>query len=111
MLQELKGTIWYSILMAIVYLIIGAAIIGVLYLGFRVFVEPQQQHAYEFKVSNALTDWCGASPTDSFNQGTLAQLKTYRDGEPDRFSQLPFAMRQNVDAAVRGDREAACGGR
>lgn len=106
MLGELKGTIWYSLLVAL------AALVFIIVVGVAirtVFLEPQWQESYRFEVTSKLTDWCGANPDDPFNMQTLASLKANQEGEPDRFSKLPSSLQRSITAAIRGDREAACG--
>jgi len=73
------------------------------------FFEPKAQHAYQFEVADKLTSWCGASPDDPFNMQTLASLKANVEGEPERFNNLPESLQQSINAALRGDRSAACG--
>lgn len=107
--DELTGTIWYSILAVVVIIILVAGLIGAGLMVQNVIMEPKWQQAYQFEVTSKLTDWCGASPTDPFNQQTLASLRANRDGEPERFSKLPLNLQQAVDSAIRGDHVAACG--
>jgi hypothetical protein len=75
----------------------------------RVFFEPQRQAGYQSNITMQLTDWCGASPTDPFNMQTLSAIKGARDGNPSRFGQMPVGLKNNVNAAVNGDRMSACG--
>ena len=75
----------------------------------QVFLEPNRQNSYVFKVTENLNTWCSASPTDPFNMGTLTALKTARDSNAQRYGRLTAELKQTVDAAIRGDRFAACG--
>lgn len=107
--QELGSTVWYSGLTVVMILVIVAGLIAAGLMVQQVFLEPQRQHSYEFEVTSKLNDWCAGSATDPFNQQTLAALKTDRDSDPDRFAKLPYAVRESINAAVRGDHTAACG--
>jgi len=93
----------------IMYLIIILCLIVAGLAVDRVFFEPHRQSGFQSNLTMQLTDWCGASPTDPFNMQTLSAIKGTRDGNPDRFHQMPQALQNNVNAAVNGDRVGACG--
>lgn len=98
-----------AVLSAIVIVIVVAGIIVAGVMADQVFLEPNRQNSYVFKVSENLNTWCSASPTDPFNMGTLTALKTARDSNAQRFERLTAELKQTVNAAIRGDRFAACG--
>lgn len=107
--KELLGTFWYSALYVLAFLIIvGGMILAGLAVQ-KVFLEPQWQKSYTFETTSMLNDWCSASPDDAFNKGTLAALKSKKESQPDRFNALSFETQTSINAAIRGDREGACG--
>lgn len=103
--EGIKASILSGIMIVIVviFLVIGGLVVD------QVFWEPNRQNSYVFKVSENLNTWCSASPTDPFNMGTLTTLKTARDSNAQRFERLTAELKQTVNAAIRGDRFAACG--
>lgn len=106
MLKELfKGSfgVGVSYLIIALFLILAGLAVD------RVFFEPQRQQGYVFTVSQELNDWCGGKVNDPFNQQTLSDLTAQRDGKPGQYAQLTTSMQSRINAAVRGDRLAACG--
>lgn len=107
--EELSNTVWYTVLWVGAMLIVVAGLIAAGLMVQNVVMEPKFQQAYQFEVTSKLTDWCGASPTDPFNQQTLASLKANRDGEPDRFEKLSPELQRSINSAIQGDHVGACG--
>ena len=109
-LRDLADTIKGSILGVVILLIFVLGLIGAGIMADKLYFEPKRQEAYQFKVSQEIADWCSSQPGDPWADGTKATLKSDRDGNQTQFDNLPFSLQQQIDAAIRGDREVACGG-
>ncbi len=101
MFESVAGTIFAAVCVVVFFVIVGVA-------TDRVFLEPQRQNGYQFKVTQFMADWCSQGEGDPFASGTRTSLLALRESEPARFAALDGRVARRINAAVAGDRISAC---